>query len=240
MRCPTPGLDGQIVSSSRIRQHILDGAPRKPNRLLGYPYRVSGEVIQGAQVGRTIGFPTANVEPPSVAGSPAGRDLCHAWPPLRASDHDTLGNDLHRDAPGAQHGSHARSRPTSWILLATYMVARFIPTSSGGFGRMPLSPRSMTLVEQLKRDEANRPRKCLPRYLNVIVFVSPFGASWIGPRPGSMVVLFSVVAGMSSVIPNRRFLCVQREAPAVQEASYFQTSTNSRERTYSYPRGTTN
>lgn len=58
--------DGQIVSSSRIREHILAGAPDLAHTLLGYPYRISGEVIYGAQVGRTIGFPTANVEPPSL------------------------------------------------------------------------------------------------------------------------------------------------------------------------------
>lgn len=59
-------LDGEIVSSSRIRQHILDGSPEKARTLLGYPYRISGEVIHGAHIGRTIGFPTANVEPPSL------------------------------------------------------------------------------------------------------------------------------------------------------------------------------
>jgi len=59
-------IDGQIVSSSRIRKFILAGEPDAANYLLGYPYRVSGEVIHGAQVGRTIGFPTANVEPPTL------------------------------------------------------------------------------------------------------------------------------------------------------------------------------
>lgn len=58
--------DGEVVSSSRIRQHLLDAAPEKAERLLGYPYRISGEVVRGAQIGRTIGFPTANVEPPPL------------------------------------------------------------------------------------------------------------------------------------------------------------------------------
>ncbi|MDQ3653851.1 MAG: riboflavin biosynthesis protein RibF [Chloroflexota bacterium] len=56
---------GQVVSSSRIRQHVLDALPEEAERLLGYPYRISGEVIKGAQIGRTIGFPTANVVPPA-------------------------------------------------------------------------------------------------------------------------------------------------------------------------------
>lgn len=57
--------DGQVVSSSRIRQLVLDASPEEAERLLGYPYRISGEVIRGAQIGRTIGFPTANVVPPA-------------------------------------------------------------------------------------------------------------------------------------------------------------------------------
>jgi riboflavin kinase/FMN adenylyltransferase len=63
---PRREIGGEIVSSSRIRQHILAGAADEARRLLGYPYRLSGEVIHGAQVGRTIGFPTGNVEPPAL------------------------------------------------------------------------------------------------------------------------------------------------------------------------------
>ncbi len=59
-------VDGQVVSSSLIRYSILEGAVDRAYQLLGYPYRISGEVIRGAQIGRTIGFPTANVNPPSL------------------------------------------------------------------------------------------------------------------------------------------------------------------------------
>ena len=56
-------LDG-VISSSRVRHAIQLGDVSLANRLLGRPFRVTGEVIQGAQFGRTIGFPTANVAPP--------------------------------------------------------------------------------------------------------------------------------------------------------------------------------
>ena len=62
---PRRELDGEVVSSSRIRGLVQEGAADVAYRLLGYPYRLSGNVVHGAQVGRTIGFPTANVEPPS-------------------------------------------------------------------------------------------------------------------------------------------------------------------------------
>jgi riboflavin kinase/FMN adenylyltransferase len=56
-------IDG-VISSSRIRHAIQLGDVSLANRLLGRPFTVTGEVIRGAQFGRTIGFPTANVVPP--------------------------------------------------------------------------------------------------------------------------------------------------------------------------------
>ena len=54
-------VDGEIVSSSLIRQALLAGESRKANKMLGYPYSLKGEVVKGRQVGRTIGIPTANI-----------------------------------------------------------------------------------------------------------------------------------------------------------------------------------
>ena len=54
---------GGIVSSSRIRQAIHGGEVAEAAGLLGRPHVVYGKVVQGDQRGRTIGFPTANVQP---------------------------------------------------------------------------------------------------------------------------------------------------------------------------------
>ncbi|MGH2559844.1 MAG: riboflavin biosynthesis protein RibF [Thermomicrobiales bacterium] len=56
--------DGIIISSSAIRTAIQGGNALLAHHLLGRPFRVAGEVIHGAHLGRTIGFPTANVLPP--------------------------------------------------------------------------------------------------------------------------------------------------------------------------------
>jgi riboflavin kinase/FMN adenylyltransferase len=56
---------GHVISSSSIRTAILEGDVARAHRSLGRPYRVSGEVIHGAHLGRTIGYPTANVTPPA-------------------------------------------------------------------------------------------------------------------------------------------------------------------------------
>jgi riboflavin kinase / FMN adenylyltransferase len=54
--------DGEWISSSRIRTLIAQGAIEMANRLLVKPYRLTGIVGKGAARGRTIGFPTANLE----------------------------------------------------------------------------------------------------------------------------------------------------------------------------------
>jgi riboflavin kinase/FMN adenylyltransferase len=59
-----PVLDeGLACSSTRIRAALDAGDLATANRLLGYPFIVSGLVQQGDQRGRTIGFPTANIAP---------------------------------------------------------------------------------------------------------------------------------------------------------------------------------
>jgi len=52
---------GAIVSSSAIRASLAEGDLATANRMLGYSYAVSGEVIHGAKRGRELGYPTANI-----------------------------------------------------------------------------------------------------------------------------------------------------------------------------------
>lgn len=58
---PRVALDGEPVSSTRIRTLLESGDIRAANALLGYPYFVAGVVRRGKRLGRTIGFPTLNV-----------------------------------------------------------------------------------------------------------------------------------------------------------------------------------
>jgi len=50
------------ISSTKIRTALLDGNIEEANSMLGYEYPLSGKVIHGKKIGRTIGFPTANIE----------------------------------------------------------------------------------------------------------------------------------------------------------------------------------
>lgn len=54
---------GEIISSSRIRAFLRDGAVEKASDLMEHPFEIEGYVIHGAQRGRQIGYPTINIEP---------------------------------------------------------------------------------------------------------------------------------------------------------------------------------
>jgi riboflavin kinase/FMN adenylyltransferase len=58
---PPVMMDGERISSTRIRQAIRDGNLNAAARMLGRPYTIEGTVVEGRKLGRTIGFPTANV-----------------------------------------------------------------------------------------------------------------------------------------------------------------------------------
>jgi riboflavin kinase / FMN adenylyltransferase len=64
MEIPAHVLDSISVSSTRIRQAIGQGDMDIANHLLGYIYFFSGLVVEGNKLGRTIGFPTANIDVP--------------------------------------------------------------------------------------------------------------------------------------------------------------------------------
>jgi riboflavin kinase/FMN adenylyltransferase len=55
--------DAVTVSSTKIRCALQEGNVSAANKMLGYPYPLSGVVCQGMRIGRTIGYPTANIRP---------------------------------------------------------------------------------------------------------------------------------------------------------------------------------
>ncbi|WP_445718391.1 bifunctional riboflavin kinase/FAD synthetase [Flavobacterium sp.] len=55
-------IDEIAISSTKIRKALLGGDIKLTNLYLGYSYFISGKVVEGKKIGRTIGFPTANIE----------------------------------------------------------------------------------------------------------------------------------------------------------------------------------
>lgn len=59
---PAMVINGTPISSTKIRNALVEGNVKLANSLLGYDYSISGKVVFGNRIGRTIGFPTANIE----------------------------------------------------------------------------------------------------------------------------------------------------------------------------------
>jgi len=77
---PDRKLDGLRVSSSHIRSLLERGEMAEANRFLGHPHILTGEVVHGRQLGRTIGIPTANLQLPGGLLTPAfGVYACRAF-----------------------------------------------------------------------------------------------------------------------------------------------------------------
>lgn len=64
--------DGEPVSSTRLRELVGAGRLEAAARLLGRPYALAGEVVRGAQLGRRLGWPTANLDIAGRVTPPAG------------------------------------------------------------------------------------------------------------------------------------------------------------------------
>jgi riboflavin kinase/FMN adenylyltransferase len=59
---PAQDIDTIKISSTKIRNALIEGDIKTADDYLGYEYPISGEVIRGNQIGRSMGFPTANIQ----------------------------------------------------------------------------------------------------------------------------------------------------------------------------------
>jgi riboflavin kinase/FMN adenylyltransferase len=63
LEIPEQDINEVAVSSTRIRNALLESDIATANTFLGYPFFLTGKVIRGDQIGRQIGYPTANIQP---------------------------------------------------------------------------------------------------------------------------------------------------------------------------------
>lgn len=88
---PPQRSEREVISSTTIRSLLTQGDVRHANRLLGRRYRVSGVVESGAQRGRQLGFPTANIKPDPRRALPAD-GVYAAVVPLDGVEHRAVVN----------------------------------------------------------------------------------------------------------------------------------------------------
>ncbi len=72
-KIPPQKINNEIISSTKIRKLLSEGNIEKANHMLGQNFSIEGEIVKGNQIGRTIGFRTANlVYPPELIELPYG------------------------------------------------------------------------------------------------------------------------------------------------------------------------
>lgn len=72
-KIPPQKINNEIISSTKIRKLLSEGNIEKANLMLGQNFSIEGEIVKGNQIGRTIGFRTANlVYPPELIELPYG------------------------------------------------------------------------------------------------------------------------------------------------------------------------
>ncbi len=134
--CPAVELDGQIISSSAIREAVKAGEMDQAARMLGRRYSLWGVVGPGDSRGHTIGFPTANIEPLEdtkllpATGVYAVRvhvpgDIAPAGSP-GVLDRSTMGlPEVDRD------GNMVAAAPEDWAVYGAMLNFGVVPTFHG-------------------------------------------------------------------------------------------------------------
>ena len=126
-------LDGQVVSSTRIRQTIREGQLDLASQMLGRGYALAGRVVRGAQLGRKLGFPTANLEVGGLVLPPNGVYAVHA----------RVGEKLCRAA------LNIGLRPTVGAALAPQVEAHLLDFDGDLYGQ----EMEITFVEKLREEQ---------------------------------------------------------------------------------------
>lgn len=150
---PLVEVDGETVSSTRIRALVAAGDMEGARHCLGAPFMVEGEVVKGDQRGRELGFPTANIVPDDTLAIP-GHGVFAAF------------------ADGVPAAVNVGVRPTfesgRGVLIETYLIDR----EEDLYGRIlrvafverlrgeKRFPDAEELIEQMHRDVADAVRVC--------------------------------------------------------------------------------
>jgi riboflavin kinase/FMN adenylyltransferase len=120
---PTVCHEGQPISSSHIRQLLLNGQIERANELLSAPFRLTGIVVAGAGRGKALGFPTINLQMPAASCFPVT-----AFTRARRICRRAFGM-LPFTSASARPSTRRRPswKPTCWIFKASSLAAHPSP-----------------------------------------------------------------------------------------------------------------
>lgn len=84
---PKQVVEDITISSTKIREHLSRAAIASANQLLGYPFFFSGRVVHGNKIGRTLGYPTANLKIEDPEKIVPGNGIYAVYARPEGSDH---------------------------------------------------------------------------------------------------------------------------------------------------------
>ena len=145
-------VNGEPVSSTRIRRLLAEGRVDTAALALGRPYSMTGSVVHGMGRGRTLGFPTANIAPPTADKLLPAEGIYAVRANLRTEIRDGL---LHL----GPRPTFAGSPPTIELFLLDFDRDIYGEIVTVEFLRLlrPVRPfdSAAALIEQMRRDEEN-------------------------------------------------------------------------------------
>jgi riboflavin kinase / FMN adenylyltransferase len=118
-RMPTVMHSDQRISSSFVRKALASGDFTLVEKLLGRPYTMSGKVIHGRKLGRTLGFPTLNMLVPGSSISSGAKSLLHGVYAVRV--HHLSGSSSHIFDAVASLGTRPAVEQNGRYLLETHV-----------------------------------------------------------------------------------------------------------------------
>jgi riboflavin kinase / FMN adenylyltransferase len=150
-------LEDRRVSSSRVREALLRGAVQEATWLLDRPYRLRGTVVTGRKRGRTLGFPTANLEHLETLvpadGVYAVRVTPSVFPPSQGGDTGRIWPGAANIGPNPTFGEQAQKVEVHLIGFEGELVGQKLAVDFLDRLRETRTfPSAVELVEQLRLD----------------------------------------------------------------------------------------
>lgn len=127
MEIPAQDIDDVTVSSTRIRNALSAGDVTTANEYLGRPYELTGLVTKGEQVGRKIGYPTANIYVPETYKLIPGDGVYAVWVYVNQSKYKGMLNIGNRPTLHGQHRTiEVHIFDFDWDIYGTEIGVNFV------------------------------------------------------------------------------------------------------------------
>jgi len=151
--------DGEVVSSTKIREALKEGEIEIANKYLGYSYSITGKVVHGNKLGRKLGFPTANIILPDQYKLIAANGVYACYVLVAGKWYEGMGNIGFRP-------TIEKSLLTIEVNIFNFDKEIYGETITIAFVKRIRNEIKFPDIEQLKQ-QLKQDRKCVQTFLTV-------------------------------------------------------------------------